>query len=98
MLAHAPHIEATMTTSQSEGSRDSKCPKCSDNKKSGALSCCARGGSWFKNCGDAGDSKFDHTWAEGIQACKSKLCSEFKLSVMYRDGDCVVWWTSRHWN
>ena len=48
------------------------CPKCSTVKKSGMRSCCARGGGWFKNCGDVGDTKFDHTWAEGIQACKSK--------------------------
>ena len=45
------------------------CPKCGDIKKSGKQSCCARGGAWFKNCGDVGDTKFDHTWAEGIQAC-----------------------------
>ena len=32
--------------------------------------CCARGGDWFKNCGDAGDTKFDHTWVEGVQACE----------------------------
>ena len=43
---------------------------CGTTKKSGKLSCCARGGAWFKNCGDAGDMKFDHTWVEGIQACK----------------------------
>ena len=45
------------------------CFKCGTIKKSGKLSCCARGGSWFKNCGDAGDSKFEHTWAEGVRAC-----------------------------
>ena len=50
-----------------------RCPKCGAAKKSGKLSCCARGGAWFKNCGDVGDMKFDHTWAEGFQACKSKL-------------------------
>ena len=27
-------------------------------EKSGKLSCCARGGAWFNNCGDAGDAKF----------------------------------------
>ena len=46
------------------------CPKCGVTKKFGARSCCARGGAWFKNCGDDGDTKFDHTWTEGIQACK----------------------------
>ena len=43
--------------------------QCSRNKKSGKLSCCAHGGSWFKNCGDDGDQTFDHTWSEGIRAC-----------------------------
>ena len=49
------------------------CPKCNITKKSGTLSCCARGGAWFKNCGDVGDTQFDHTWAEGIEACTSRL-------------------------
>ena len=47
------------------------CPKCGVTKKSGKRSCCARGGAWFENCGDPGDSKFDHTWDEGVGACKS---------------------------
>merc|ERR1719305_693079 len=45
------------------------CPKCGIIKKLNKLSCCARGGAWFNKCGDGGDSKFDHTWLEGIQAC-----------------------------
>ena len=49
------------------------CLKCGTTKKSGKQSCCARGGDWFKQCGDAGDQKFDHTWAEGIQSCKRTL-------------------------
>ena len=49
------------------------CLKCGATKKSGKRSCCAPGGAWFKNCGDAGDIKFDHTWTEGVQACKSTL-------------------------
>ena len=49
----------------------SECFKCGTTKRTGKLSCCAHGGAWFKNCGDAGDTAFDHTWAEGIQACKS---------------------------
>ena len=53
----------------------SRCPKCSTVKKSGAYSCCARGGAWFKNCGDAGSTEFDHTWSEGIQACKDLMSS-----------------------
>ena len=45
------------------------CPKCAA-KKSGQISCCARGGAWFKNCGGVNDANFDHTWEEGIKACK----------------------------
>ena len=47
-----------------------RCPKCGTTKKSAKRSCCARGGAWFKNCGDSDDSKFDHTWVEGMQACR----------------------------
>ena len=54
------------------------CVKCATNK-AGKRSCCARGGAWFKNCGDAGDPQFDHSWTEGIQACKS-----FESSVLVR--------------
>ena len=39
------------------------------SKKLGKPSCCAFGGAWFKNCGNPGDIKFDHTWTEGIEAC-----------------------------
>ena len=52
------------------------CPKCGVIKKSGQLSCCVRGGAWFKKCGSPGDARFDHTWLEGIQACESKLVAE----------------------
>ena len=48
----------------------SGCPKCGTLKKSGKRSCCAPGAAWFSNCGGSGDAKFDHTWTEGIQACK----------------------------
>ena len=52
------------------------CPKCGTTKY-GKLTCCARGGSWFQKCGDLGDRKFEHTWAEGIQACTN--CSSSLL-------------------
>ena len=48
------------------------CSKCVTNK-AGKSTCCARGGSWFQKCGGPGDSKFDHTWAEGIEACKCTM-------------------------
>ena len=61
------------------------CSKCGVVKRTGKLSCCAPGGDWLNNCGEEGDSKFDHTWVEGLQACKvrsntpckSKMPGEF---------------------
>ena len=50
----------------------SVCSKCGTIEKSGQSSCCARGGSWFKNCGGTGNAKVDHTWYEGINACKAQ--------------------------
>ena len=46
------------------------CPKCGHNTTSGQSSCCFRNGTWFEKCGDVGDPNFEHTWFEGIQACK----------------------------
>ena len=62
-------LPATMNISAATSS--TVCPNCGTAKKSGKRSCCARGGAWFKKCGDAGDTKFEHTWAEGVQACKN---------------------------
>ena len=47
----------------------SVCPKCANFKISGKRSCCARGGSWFKNCGLPTENRFGHTWMEGVRAC-----------------------------
>ena len=70
---HTP--ETPMTRTVSAVNISSGCLKCGIIKKSGKRSCCAPGGAWFKNCGDAGDTKFDHTWAEGVQACKDVVAS-----------------------
>ena len=48
------------------------CRKCGTIRKSGKSSCCGRGGSWFRNCGSAGNAKNSHTWYEGIQVCKAR--------------------------
>ena len=48
------------------------CPKCGTIKKSAKTSCCGRGGSWFRNCGSAGNRNFPHTWSEGILVCKKQ--------------------------
>ena len=45
------------------------CPKCGITKKSGKITCCGHGGSWFKKCGMPGDTKVDHTWHDGLQSC-----------------------------
>ena len=57
----------------------SVCLKCGTIAKSGKNSCCGRGGSWFRNCGSAGNVKLRHTWHEGIQACKIR--SQFKVAM-----------------
>ena len=59
------------------------CPKCGRTSKSGKRSCCARSGAWFKKCGNFGDAKFDHTWAEGIYACKSQLWKCWILRLVF---------------
>ena len=71
--------ETSASTSPSAASSNNECRKCGITKKSHERSCCARDGAWFKNCGDAGDTDFDHTWVEGIQACAGR--SEFCLST-----------------
>ena len=51
----------------------STCPECGIIGKFGEASCCGRGGSWFGNCGSAGNANLDHTWYEGIRACKRRF-------------------------
>ena len=53
------------------------CPKCATNK-AGKLTCCARGGSWFRKCGDSGD----YTWAEGLKACKDSASGKAQAHAM----------------
>ena len=62
-----PMITSVATTSSSV------CSKCGKFKKSGTVSCCAKGGAWFGDCGNDGDAEYGHTFKEGIQACKSKF-------------------------
>ena len=40
--------------------------------KSGKLSCCARGGSWFGSCGSGGSAQVRHTWSEGFRVCEAR--------------------------
>ena len=50
----------------------SLCPKCGTIGRSGKMSCCGRGGSWFGNCGSTGNTKFEHAWLDGLQACRAR--------------------------
>ena len=56
------------------------CPRCGTTEKSGKMSCCGRGGSWFRNCGGGGNTKLHHTWSEGIQVCKTRSQSKKGIS------------------
>ena len=66
------------------------CPKCVTNDV-GTRTCCARGGSWYRTCGEKGDSKAEHTWDEGMRACQGELMgvertSNWILTVVVRQG------------
>ena len=68
------YIHASAVTTTTIGSI---CPKCGIIARSGRRSCCGRDGSWFRNCGSAGNGKkLHHTWYEGIQACKTRAQSK----------------------
>ena len=61
----------------------------------GGLTCCGKGGSWFKNCGPAGDPKFDHTWSDGAKACatmtsKPGKCRLHVLDCLFCQRDTFV--------
>ena len=47
------------------------CSQCAHLKQSGKPSCCAPGGAWYNNCGNAGDLDVRHTWVDGMQACNA---------------------------
>ena len=67
----APPVASSFPSTQS-------CPKCAPmkgcTKIKCPMSCCAKGGSWFKKCGKPG-TECEHTWQEGIDACASKFNS-----------------------
>ena len=62
------------------------CRKCGSIAKSGKISCCGRGGSWFRKCGSAGHPNLDHTWYEGIQACKARSQSKTAIDQQSNAG------------
>ena len=57
-----PGVSTTTTSST--------CSECGTIAKSGKISCCGRGGSWFGQCGGVGNESFAHSWYEGIRTCK----------------------------
>ena len=67
ILTNDPICTSAATTTPA----NSLCPKCGIVGKSEKTSCCGRSGSWFGNCGSAGNVEVGHTWYEGIQACKT---------------------------
>ena len=73
---------ATVTTATTASSDVAPCPKCGINGKTGKTSCCHRGGSWHKKCGNAGDPNFDHTWTEGLSVCLSAIQAEAEAHPM----------------
>ena len=76
MNVHVSKIGVTTTASNT-------CPKCGIHKTSGKRSCCLRGGTWFNKCGNPGDAKFEHTWFDGMNACKSEFTSDRIVMCMY---------------
>jgi surface protein len=66
--------QPTQPAAVTPAASSSTCAVCGSVKKSRKKSCCGRGGSWYKNCGTSDNKKskkFEHTWFEGIQVCKS---------------------------
>ena len=76
-----------LNTTRIAGRREQKCSKCSALRGSDELSCCARGGAWYQQCGDVGNTHFNHTWVEGIRACTSTFpLSSCLTRYTYADG------------
>ena len=83
--------KATRTPSVFDAQQTTVCPNCG-TLQSGRRSCCARGGTWFDNCGSSNDGKFAHTWFEGIQACKnssSSLSGELQSHSMLHENTTI---------
>ena len=57
------------------------CPKCVANDV-GTRTCCARGGGWYRTCGKKGDSKAEHTWDEGLRACRDPAPGQVQAQAM----------------
>ena len=80
------------TPARTTTTMSSVCPKCGTIGKSGKSSCCGRGGSWFRNCGRAGNAKHGHTWFEGIRTCKT--LAQSKASAIGKESNAAQQQTS----
>ena len=60
-----------------------KCQNCGKFKRSGRHSCCAPGGSWYRNCGGDDDTNVDHRWSEGVKACRGEFEVEIEIEIEF---------------
>ena len=70
-----------------------RCPRCGIVQASGKRSCCARGGTWFNKCGNADDAEFEHTWVDGVEACrgfKSVVLAKSSVQGVLRQGGFIA--------
>ena len=81
----------TPATTTTATARVLACPKCRTVKRSGKLSCCARGGAWFGKCGDPGDSEYAYTWLEGIEACESGWVIDCEFAPETLTSSVTLW-------
>ena len=75
-MTEANTVVNSVASAVTSSAKRKECPKCATARKSGKLSCCARGGAWFKKCGDVGDANFEYTWTEGFRACNIGFMGE----------------------
>ena len=71
-IPHATHYSTRQPSLQQSMVRAYACPKCDMFTKSGRASCCAPGDAWYDKCGGAGNDHVEHTWMEGVKACRRK--------------------------
>ena len=79
----------------------SVCPQCGTVQRSGKSSCCGRGGSWFGQCGNAGNKHFGHTWYEGIRVCnvrQTQVAAQQQLEAFQPDRNASSYNGSSHMN
>ena len=62
------------------------CPVCGTNGTEAAKNCCAPGGTWHGTCA-AGEHEAEHTFQEGLQACR---CENNVVCRLRRDLDRAV--------